>query len=201
MNPVPEPAPRTAVETKARIALAAQDVFATKGYSHAGLREIAALCEVAPSLIIKHFGSKARLFEEALAAAIVPIRQFQQDRSRIGEAIVASVLDPESRMLAPAMIALAVGDPESRSIAEKVVTEQIVSPMAEWLGTADAREKAISILAMTTGFSIHLRNMDHALDDAGRRQCGVLFARAIQEMVDRDQVCGLEMYAAPRIDR
>ena len=64
----PSPAQRSSTDTKARIILVAQEVFAAKGYSHAGLREIAAAARVAPSLLIKYFGTKGKLFEETLAA-------------------------------------------------------------------------------------------------------------------------------------
>lgn len=185
MPSLPDPTVRTSAETKARIVLVAQDVFAAKGYSHAGLREIATLSGVAPSLLIKHFGSKARLFEEALGSALVPLHLFQRDRATLGETIVAAVLDPASRMLAPAMIALALGDAESRVIAEKVVREQIVEPMAQWLDTEGARVVVHTIIAMTTGFSIYQRNMDHQLASDERERCGRLLARAIQDMVDR----------------
>lgn len=185
MPATPEPIPRTSAETRARIIRAAQDLFAAKGYSHAGLREIATLSSVAPSLLIKYFGSKAKLFEEALADAMLPLRDFQRDRARLGETIVEAVLDPASRMLAPAMIALALGDPESRAVAEKVVKERIVDPMAQWLGEEDARAAVHTIVAMTTGFSIYQRNMDHKLDAADREACGRLLARAIQDTVDR----------------
>lgn len=95
------------------------------------------------------------------------------------------MLDPGSRMLAPAMIALALGDPESRAIAEDVVRERIVDPMAQWLGSGEARAAVHTIVAMTTGFSIYQRNMDHRLDHAEREKCGRLLARAIQDIVER----------------
>jgi len=176
---------RTSEETKARIVLVAQDVFSTKGYSHAGLREIAARAKVAPSLVIKYFGTKARLFEDALVAAIQPTQHFQQDRARVGEAIVAAVLDPQSRMQAPAMIALALGDGESRGIVERVVREQVLDPMTSWLGAGDAQVMAINILAMTMGFSILHRNMDHSLSAEERAKSGRYFAQSLQDLVDR----------------
>ena len=184
-NPTsPAQATRSSADTKARIIAVAQGVFAAKGYSHAGLREIATMAEVAPSLVIKYFGTKARLFEEALGEAIIPIPLFQRDRARLGEQVVASVLDRAAPMHAPAMIALALGDPESRAIVQRVVDDRIVAPMAEWIGADRAKAKALNLLAMTTGFSIFHRNMDPALTDDERAQCGALFARSLQDMVD-----------------
>lgn len=176
--------PRSSQDTKARIVLVAQEVFSSKGYSHASVREIATTAEIAPSLVIKYFGTKARLFEEALIAAILPIRDFQQDRTRLGEAIVASILDPQIKMFAPAMIALSLGDPESRSIAERVVKEQIVDPMAQWLGAEQARARALNILAMTTGCWIFHRNMHSLLGAGEMTQSARIFAQSLQDVAD-----------------
>ncbi|MFC0204650.1 TetR family transcriptional regulator [Novosphingobium soli] len=175
---------RSSAETKARILLAAQTVFAEHGYSHAGLREIARQAQVAPSLLLKYFGTKARLFEEALIAAIIPLQHFQSDRPQLGEAIVASVLDPGSRMVAPAMIALALGDPESRAVTVRVVQERIVGPMADWLDGDEGLASAINLLAMTTGFAIFHRNMDLGLEPRTRQDAARLMARALQAMAD-----------------
>lgn len=160
-------------------------MFSARGYAQAGLRDIAAKAGVAPSLLIKYFGTKAKLFEEALAAAIIPIRQFQQDRARLGETIVASILDRDARMFAPAMIALALGDPEARQIAEQVVRDQIVAPMSEWLGGADAGACALNILAMTTGFWIYHRNMNTLLDAQAMERSAALLTQSLQDLARR----------------
>ncbi len=177
------PGTRNSSETKTRIIRVAQEIFSGKGYSHAGLREIATVAQVAPSLVIKYFGTKARLFEEALVAAILPIQAFQQDRARLGQMIVDAILDPDSGMHAPAMIALAVGDPESRRIAERVVWSKVVEPMAGWLEGDRARAIALNIVAVTTGFAIFHRNMDHPLSRDERKAAAALFAQSLQDQV------------------
>jgi AcrR family transcriptional regulator len=186
MSSAPGSVPRSSAETKSRILLVAQEVFSAQGYAQAGLRDIAGKAGVAPSLVIKYFGTKAKLFEEALAAAIIPIRRFQQDRARLGEAVVASILDQEARMFAPAMIALALGDPEARQIAEKVVKNQIVAPMSDWLGGDDAGARALDILAMTTGFWIYHRNMNTLLDEQEMARAAALLTQSLQDLVRRD---------------
>lgn len=178
--------PRTSQETRARILLVAQEYFSTKGYSNAGLREIAAQAQVAPSLVMKYFGTKARLFEEALVAAILPTELFQRERARLGEAIVDAVFDQNSRILAPAMIALALGDAEARAIAERVCREKIIDPMAGWMDNKDALPRAVNILAMTMGFSIIHRNMAQQLSEQDNAASGRLFARSLQDLADRD---------------
>jgi len=182
--PSPPPVPRKSADTKQRIIIVAQDVFSTKGYSHAGLREIAKIAEVAPSLVIKYYGTKPRLFEEALRSAILPLEEFQRDRATIGEAIVAAVLDPGSRMLAPTMIALGSGNPEAREIVARVMVEHIVSPMAQWLGHRDAMAAALNILAMTTGFAVLHRSLRPELSRDELATSARQFARSVQLLVD-----------------
>lgn len=186
MSSATSPGPRSSAETKARIILVAQEVFSSKGYSHAGLREIAALAQVAPSLVIKYFGTKAQLFEKALAAAILPIRNFQRDRARIGEAIAASILTPQTKVMAPAMMALALGDAESRQIVERVVKDEIIDPMADWLDAPHSQARAMNLLAMTTGFAIFHGNMSGLLGPEDLEQSARLFAQSLQDLVDRD---------------
>lgn len=182
MPSAPSSGPRSSAETKRRILQVAQEVFSAQGYAQAGLRDIAANAGIAPSLVIKYFGTKAKLFEEALAAAIIPIHHFQQDRSRLGETIVASILDRDARLLAPAMIALALGDTEARQIAERVVKDQIVAPMSDWLEGEDAGARALTILAMTTGFWIYHRNMGTLLDAPEMERSAALLARSLQDL-------------------
>jgi AcrR family transcriptional regulator len=179
---------RSSADTKLRIILVAQDIFATKGYSYAGLREIAKLAEVAPSLVIKYYGTKARLFEDALRSAILPLHTFQEDRASLGEMIVAAVLDPGSRMVAPTMIALGSGDPEAREIVTRVVTEQVVVPMAQWLSCADADALALNILAMTTGFAVFHRSLRPGLSAQQMEASARQFARSLQLLVDTADV-------------
>lgn len=47
---------------------AARDLFAEKGYAGANTREIAARASVTEPMLFRHFGTKARLFEEAVFA-------------------------------------------------------------------------------------------------------------------------------------
>lgn len=53
-------------DTRAKIVTAAQTQFAAEGYGHASLRQIGSLAEVDPALIIHYFGTKQRLFAEAM---------------------------------------------------------------------------------------------------------------------------------------
>lgn len=189
------PKPDGSSATRARILSAAQVLFSTKGYSHAGLREIAKLAEVAPSLVMKYFGTKARLFEAALVSAILPLEHFQADRSKLGQTIVDAIF-ASSEMNAPTMIALSLGDAESRKVASEVVLKQIIEPMAEWLAKgqsdteAKARSQAANIFLMTTGFSLFARNMDLDFGEETQAHTARAFAHSLQAIVEASPANG-----------
>lgn len=173
-------------ETKARIIEVAKQVFSEKGYSQAGLREIAARSNVAGSLLVKYFDTKANLFETALTMALIDPRLFQSDRSHFGEAIVQSIDEPKLSVLAPAMIALSLGDNEAMAVIAKVSREHILDPVASWLGPPDAGARASFILMLTTGYAIFGRHIAMHDSEKVRRRIAKLVSRALQAAVDEN---------------
>lgn len=171
-------------ETSAKIITAAQQLFSEKGYSNAGLREIAQRSGVAGSLVIKYFLTKANLFEIALKNALIDPQFFQQDRSKFGETLVETLNDRNLSLIQPAMIALSIGDEEAQGIIAKVSHEFVLTPMAEWLGTPDAKARASYILMLTMGYLIFARHI--AMDDsaATRDETAKLVAQGLQAIVD-----------------
>ena len=90
MNP-PNPSaprPRNAAATQASILQAARTQFARHSYEQVGLREIAAGAGVNVALVIRYFGSKERLFTEAVAGrfAIGPL--LESPRNILGRQLV-----------------------------------------------------------------------------------------------------------------
>ncbi len=184
MSILAKPAERNADETRARMIVAAQHVFAEKAYSQAGLREIARRANVAGSLVIKYFSTKRNLFEEALKAALIDPRIFQEDRSRFGEMMVATIVNPETQVIAPAMMALSIGDGEAKSAIESVSEQYVIAPMAAWLGAPNAAARANCILMLTMGYVMFAR---HLATGSGTGACAAtadLVARQLQAVVD-----------------
>ncbi|WP_409669699.1 TetR/AcrR family transcriptional regulator [Blastomonas sp.] len=173
---------RNADETRARILDAAQAVFSESGYSQAGMREIAARAQVATSLLTKYYQTKAKLFEQALIAALIPPHVFQADRSRFGEAIIDSIVNPGVRMAAPTMLALSLGDAEAREIAARVTREHILEPMAAWLPEPNMA-RATSVLMMTTGFAILHQNLPLNHGAEVQSDIAQMLASALQALV------------------
>lgn len=153
------PRKRDAPATKARILAAAQEAFATIGYSQAGIREIAAMAGTSSTLLIRYFGSKAGLFEAALAAAMRGEDVFSTPRDSFGHHLAETFCRPDIEIRPPAMIALAAGDPQAAAITARVAEELAIAPMAAWLGGEDARARAVQVFMLATSFVLYTRQV------------------------------------------
>ena len=180
MNQVHTIKPRNAEKTKARILAAAFDLFAEHGYAKTGIRDIASRADVASSLIARHFGNKANLFEQTLIHGIHTNSMFEEDKVSFGKhmaRVVVSKADPQLT----AMIMLAIADPESKAIARKVTKEQIMEPLAKWIGPPNARARAISMLTLMNGFMLQTKYLSSdRIPPAAERW----LAKALQDLVD-----------------
>lgn len=78
--------------TRAAIAAAAQQIFAAQGYERATIRDIAAAADIDPTMVMRYFGSKDRLFAEVAEFDLDLPDVAALDRERIGETLVAHFL-------------------------------------------------------------------------------------------------------------
>jgi AcrR family transcriptional regulator len=181
------PRKRDAAATRARILDAAQRAFSETGYSHTGIREIARMAGTSSTLVLRYFGSKAGLFEAALTAAMPVETVFVHPRAALGRGLAESLLDPANEIRPPLMIALASGDPEAAAIAARVFEAQSIVPLAEWLGGADGRARALEIAMLATGLVFYLRHLPLPALAAGEHRHMVdWFAAAVQSIVERN---------------
>jgi AcrR family transcriptional regulator len=179
---------RDAHASRARILEAAQRAFAETGYSDTGIRDIAKLADTSSTLLLRYFGSKAGLFEAALTAAVPVETVLAHPRERFGEGLAASLLDPGNAIRPPLMIALASGDAEAASIAARVMEERSIAPLAQWLGGADGRARALEIAMLATGLVTYLRQLPlRPMSEDEYRHIAAWFAGAVQAIVDRQE--------------
>jgi AcrR family transcriptional regulator len=171
--------PRNAAETRARILSAAQQAFAEYGYAGVGIRDIARTAGVASSLLLRYFGSKAELFEEALVNAFYSQGFFVRDRENFGRRMAELVFAEGDAPMIP-MIVLAHSDPAAREIARKLAQRHMVDGLAEWLGPPNAQARALDMLALLTGFFIHV----HQLAAPAPPESAEWLAQRLQEIVD-----------------
>ncbi|AYY14117.1 TetR/AcrR family transcriptional regulator [Actinobacteria bacterium YIM 96077] len=84
---------RASEETKATILDAARDRFAADGYERATIRAIAADACIDPSMVMRYFGSKEKLFAAAAHFDLELPSLVQVPRSEVGERLVRHFLD------------------------------------------------------------------------------------------------------------
>jgi AcrR family transcriptional regulator len=74
---------RSSQEVRELILMASEEIFSERGYSGASTRDLAARAGVAEHLIFRNFGTKAKLFEEAV---FVPFDKFITNYARVWSA-------------------------------------------------------------------------------------------------------------------
>jgi AcrR family transcriptional regulator len=148
---------RNYAKTRERLLLSAYKAFSEHGYAKTGIREIAQEVGVTSSLIIKYFGSKSALFEEALIHGLYRHSLFARDKKNFGD-IMAKLMATAGDANLTTMMVLAHADPESRDIARKVAQRHIIEPLAEWLGPPHAQIRAEHMYTIMSGFAIQMRN-------------------------------------------
>lgn len=184
--PAKRPARRSSVDTKARIIEAAQIAFSTRGYAQSVLTEIAESADVTAPLIIRYFGSKESLFEEAFSQCIDALPVFDADLSEFGKVSIGMMTgghEPTRR--ASGMIAHSIGDPRSREITMRLIKERVLGPLAQSMGGADGAARADLLVMLGIGYTT--MRMITPLPDAAEGESPVLadwLINAVQSIVD-----------------
>lgn len=184
MEKVDEAPKGDAAATRARILLAAKQVFSKRGYSECGVRDIAGELSLSATILLRYFGSKAGLFEAALRDALRSEPIFPP-RDQYGSFIAGRLTDPNHDMNPHAMCVLATAHEEAREIAARVLQELAVAPMAAWLGSPDAEARARQILALCSGFVLYSFQLTVAPARADMDSSMVSWlAQSVQKIVD-----------------
>ncbi len=175
-----KPRRRDPVKTRGRILSAAYETFACHGYANTGIREIAEKADVASSLILRYFGTKANLFHDALIFGIWKDSLFIRDKRKFGEQMAKMIVNDGDTNLT-ALMMLAIADPESREVARKVLKRHVLEPLAEWLGPPNADARAMDMYGLMSGFTVQIRMMDKGKIPAASVRW---LAKTMQEIVD-----------------
>jgi AcrR family transcriptional regulator len=179
--------PRDAARTRARILEAAQHVFSTRGYAHAGMRDIAADAHVNVALVARYFGSKEKLFEAALDALLSRGELWAVPRETFGRSIVAKFIGAAPAHPHPLpMLMQAAADPAAQSVALGLIQTRLIVPLGKWLGPPNGEARAGQILALCAGFFTYrimlpLKPFSGSLNPAVRKW----MEDALQDIADR----------------
>ena len=145
--------------TREGIAQAARRQFAALGYDRTTIRSVAAEAGVDPALVAHFFGSKQRLFLDAIELPFEVgqlVERLQNGpRTKVGERVAQFVLgvleDPEARARWTGMIRAAASDPDAAAILREVLTQRIFEPLAQALHSDDAALRANLVGSQVVG--------------------------------------------------
>ena len=181
--------PRDAVRTRENILGAAQQLFARKGYTTVGVREVAAEAGVTSTLIRRYFGSKEGLFRAAVEDFLQVEPFTDGPRAEFGERAVALLKYGEEIPSALAMMMHATADPEARALCSALMHARIDQPLADWLGGENAMARATQINLLWIGYMAARQVLPlPALSGEVVDETRVWLAVTIQALVDGDDL-------------
>lgn len=147
---------RKGQRTRQRILLAARKVFAEAGYDKATIRGIAELSGVDKASVIKHFGSKQDLFDEAVQWTVPVDELTTADPAQTAQNFLQGMLDawaadPDGPMAV--LLRTAMTSPDALELLRTQVTEQAVTSVAATIDGPDARLRAALLSAVLMGIA------------------------------------------------
>jgi AcrR family transcriptional regulator len=177
---------RDAARTRTKIIRAAEQIFSTKSYAEATLREITELAGVNLALARRYYGSKLGLYEAVLDQAMGTSLIVGVDKANFGRTLVASFFHPPPEHVHSLPILIAgAADPDARSVALGLLHGRIVEPLADWFGGAAAEEKAAQIMMITSGFFLFRSTLPLSpLQGEGSARLRAWLERVLQGVAD-----------------
>lgn len=139
-------------DTKAAILQAAVEQFASRGYTGASLRGIAAEAGVDQKLIAHYFGSKHELFTAALRLPVNPAELLPQllagDPETMGERVATAMVgileERATRERMVAVIRAAAAQPEIATMLREFLEREVLVPVGAQLGPDGPRRVALT---------------------------------------------------------
>lgn len=180
---------RNAAATRQAILDAARRCFATEGYEQVGVREIAGIAGIDPSLVNRYFGSKARLFAEATSSGFICGGLFAGDRDALGQRIVRYVLERAATGLDhDPLVALlrSSGSDVTGHLFREALRREFIRPLAARLDGDDAEERAELVAAILLGLLVYQLVVETASDAEIDRQVA-LAAPLVQAAIDGEE--------------
>jgi AcrR family transcriptional regulator len=175
--------PPAASGTRERILDTAIELLSKNSYEETGLRDIASAAGVDTAYVHRCFGSKERLFANAVSAAVKPKDLFEGTPDRIPGLLAWDLLAHRGRRIKGLdIIVRSMTSRQAGPIVRDFIANEAVEPLAKTLGVPTTQ--AALIAAVITGVAI-LRNVI-GLEQLGESEGGDLerlLAHVIRETV------------------
>ncbi|WP_067687623.1 TetR/AcrR family transcriptional regulator, partial [Actinoplanes awajinensis] len=142
---------RTGAETREEIHSAATRLFRERGYSRTSVRDIAALAETNPALVIRHFGTKELLFLDTMHLTIDDEPLLNVPPAEFGPRFVARLLaDDDIRGVYLALVR-GSNEPQIKERLQAIHEHTFVGPLRARLTGPDADLRARLAAAVIGG--------------------------------------------------
>ena len=177
---------RNAAATRKAILEAAKTCFMHDGYEQVGVRDIAARAGVDAALVNRYFGSKERLFSEAVASKFDLRQLLDGDRATLGERLARYVLqkkadgadyDPLVALLRSSSSDVCSG------MLRNAILQGFVRPLAARLDGPDAVSRAELVGSTLLGLLVH-RTVIGGAEAADNERMLASVAPALQTFID-----------------
>ena len=173
--------------TKEAIGTAARRLFARHGYTATSVRAIAGLAGADPALVIRHFGSKERLFLETVAVEGRFDHITSGPLEGLGERLVRSLLTeaPEVTFSTWRAMLRATDSDLVRARLISAMEEMFIAPLAPRLSGRDPELRARLVAAAVSGLLDAMAILsDRLIVEATVEQIVELYGPVIQVLVD-----------------
>jgi AcrR family transcriptional regulator len=146
---------RNAAATRDAILRSAQVAFTRAGYDGVGVREIAQGAGVTAMLVNRYFGSKERLFAEAVEATFASPALLTDDVTSLSRDVAKALTSSDGRAINGFLLMLrSVSNPRAVEILRDAIDRHFQRRLADLLPGARAGERAALFLSVIAGFQL-----------------------------------------------
>lgn len=162
MTPPARRGPRSDVDTRAQILVAARDEFSSNGFDAASVRAVARGAGVDPALVRHYFGTKESLFAASLELPVDPTSVvaavLEGDPADAGERLLRAFCElwdpPAHRERLVAVLRTLVGGGEVAAPVPAFIAGHVVGPLAAAAGASDPGRAAALVLSQVAGMAL-----------------------------------------------
>ena len=171
-------------ETEAAILASARTQFSRYGFERVGVRDIADAAGVNAALVIRYFGSKEELFEQAVLQEVELVQLFELPREQLGEVLVRYILSKKDTDSLLALLRSA-GHEQASVLLRQSLEAQFITPLTALLEGKDKTLRAGLIAAQLLGIAL-MRDVVASGSLAGVDETRIvtLYAPLIQKLID-----------------
>ncbi|MEU4837508.1 TetR family transcriptional regulator [Nocardia testacea] len=170
---------------------AASTLFAERGFNGTSVRDIAGAAGCDPAVIIRHFGSKEKLFLQVVPASPHLADLVAGPLDTLGRRILERLVDPGRSSLGfYATLLGALDRPDVRHYLEESTARNIIEPLAQRLPGPQAELRAQLIAAQIGGLLMSTYVFESASALTADPEAMSLYADALQALIDGPPTAG-----------